>query len=204
MPSAFVLYNFCRPLHRMRTSPTSRSTRRCFDTEGWSTRSTATISLTECSRPASSSQDLPPPRLRYRIERIRGCCRSSHDRKLIYTHIGICQLQNSPVLLDPPIDRAGMFGLLGANLPLCCGLLLEGHDAPGIPFNGLRSYPASLGCRRFVKTRRGFRASLAHFSPEQLNAINESRRLAQEELNRQSSAFKTPNIAIALETQVCI
>jgi hypothetical protein len=39
------------------------------------------------------------------------------------------------------------------------------------------------------------------FTPEQLNAINESRRLAQEELNRQSSAFKTPNIAIALEAR---
>jgi hypothetical protein len=37
------------------------------------------------------------------------------------------------------------------------------------------------------------------FSPEQLNAINESRRLAREELNRQSSVFKTPDIAIALE-----
>jgi hypothetical protein len=40
-----------------------------------------------------------------------------------------------------------------------------------------------------------------NFTPEQLNAINESRRLAQEELNRQSPAFKTPNIAIALETR---
>ncbi len=39
------------------------------------------------------------------------------------------------------------------------------------------------------------------FTPEQLNAINESRRLAQEELNRQSAVFKTPNIAIALEAR---
>jgi|GEM_PF-3175382 len=36
-------------------------------------------------------------------------------------------------------------------------------------------------------------------SPEQLKAIHESRRLAQEQLNRQSPAFETPNIATALE-----
>ncbi len=39
------------------------------------------------------------------------------------------------------------------------------------------------------------------FTAEQLNAINESRRLAQNELNRRSSVFETPNIAIELETR---
>jgi hypothetical protein len=39
------------------------------------------------------------------------------------------------------------------------------------------------------------------FTAEQLNAINESRRLAQEELNRQSPAFEMPNIARSLEAR---
>ena len=41
--------------------------------------------------PRQQKQYLSPPRLRYRIERIRGCRRSSHDKDQIYAYMGICQ-----------------------------------------------------------------------------------------------------------------
>lgn len=37
-------------------------------------------------------ENLPSPRLCYRVEGIRGGRRSGHDSCILYSHIGICQL----------------------------------------------------------------------------------------------------------------
>src|SRR5438270_9380370 len=78
----------CRPFRRTRTSPTSRNTRRCFETEGCSSRSATTICPTSRSSFA-----------RYlRISRRRGSATALNGSEVvaalamskIYSYIGIC------------------------------------------------------------------------------------------------------------------
>src|SRR5262249_757997 len=87
--SPFVRYIMCLPFRRTRTNPTSRSTFRCFDTEGCSSPMRTTRSPTGSSALARCS----------RISRRRGSATAFNEYDVvaalaiqkIYSYIGICQ-----------------------------------------------------------------------------------------------------------------
>src|ERR1700757_4149618 len=94
----------CRPFLRTRTSPTSRSTFRCFETEGCSSPIRTTRSPTGSSTVAKCS----------RISRRRGSATALKGSevvaarammKTIYSYIGICQEKNPELALNrAPIE----------------------------------------------------------------------------------------------------
>src|SRR4026208_349005 len=104
----FSRYSRWRPRPRTSTAPTSRSTRRCFDTWG-------------CASPSSRTRAVagrPPPARTSRICRRRGSATALNASAVVadraigtsYSHIGICQ---QCLLLQVGED------LLGGSNPLC-------------------------------------------------------------------------------------
>ncbi len=84
-PRASRPYRRCLPALRSRTSPTSRSTRRCLDAPGWVIPSSWANSVTGRSPARSSDQDLPALRLGDRVEDVRRRRCSCH-RPIIFRY----------------------------------------------------------------------------------------------------------------------
>src|SRR3954471_18241890 len=90
MACALVRYSLCRPLRRTCTRPTSRSTRRCLETDGWSSLIRPTMS------PTGSSLTTSRPRISLR----RGSATALNTsevvaalamKRTLHSHMGICQ-----------------------------------------------------------------------------------------------------------------
>src|SRR5579883_2479072 len=105
MASGFARYSICLPSRRTRTSPTSFRTFRCFETEGCSKPSAATISPTGRSCNAR----------KLRISRRRGSATALKASDVvaargmvpIYSYIGICQAFFSAKFVRDPGARSG-------------------------------------------------------------------------------------------------
>jgi hypothetical protein len=93
----------CLPFRRTRTNPTSRNTRRCFETDGCSIPNPATISPTGFSADAK----------KLKISLRRGSATALKASEVvaaraipeIYTYIGICQ-ERKIVPIDMPLFRS--------------------------------------------------------------------------------------------------
>ena len=79
MASELVRYSAWRPSRRTSTSPTSRSTPRCFETDGCGSFSAMTISPTDRSRGGQVVEDVAPPGFRDRVEGVGRRGRAGHE-----------------------------------------------------------------------------------------------------------------------------